>query len=204
MARSLTEIFDQAAAEKASFSSLDVYLTNPEDGSSTLDNSQTLLNDLTTPSKVATWRLIIWVVAFMVWIHEALWDLFRSEVDQRIAAARPGVPKWYQQQAFNWQFGQPLVWNGNSYVYETINSSLKLVTRCSINDNGGVVRVKVAKGTTTPTQLSVEEEASFTAFMNEIKFAGTELVVINYAADQIKMAWEIFYNPIFFIKYCTW
>lgn len=196
MARTIKQIYDEAASEKNSLSSLDVYLVNPQDNSSTLDTSQGLLESLTTPSKVATWRLILWVIAFMIWVHEKLWDNFKADVDLKIASAKPGTKLWYQQQAFIWQYGDPLVWDGSKYIYQNFNASLQLVKRCSINDNGGIVRVKVAKGQ-TPVPLSVDEEASFTAYMNQIKFAGTNLLVINYEADQVKMAWEIFYNPLY-------
>jgi hypothetical protein len=196
MARTLTEIYDLAAQEKANLSSLDGLLVDPQNENSLLDNSQILLNQLSTPSKVANWRLILWVISFCIWVHETLWDLFKAEIEQQIAAGRPGVPLWYQQQAFNWQFGQDLVWDGNRYVYDPINLPLRLVTRCSINDEGGIIRVKVAKGLDAPSELSIIEEASFTAYMNQIKFAGSNLQVINYPADQIRCAWEIFYNPL--------
>lgn len=197
MARTLKQIYDQAAAEKASMSTLNELLVNPEDGSSTLDNSQRLLNDLTSTSRVAIWRLLLWVMCFVVWVHEKLWDQFKAMVEAIVANKEPGTKRWYQDQAFKWQFGQPLIWNGNKYQYALLDPTAQLVTRCSINDNGGIVRVKVAKGNATPNQLSVDEEASFTAYMNQIKFAGTNLLVINYPADQVKMAWEIFYDPIF-------
>jgi hypothetical protein len=196
MARELKAIYDQAALEKATFSSLDGLLVDSEDNSSTLDNNQRLLNDLTTPSRVANWRLILWVVSFMIWVHETLWDLFLVDVQTQIAAGKPGTTLWYQQEAFLWQNGQELTWNGSKYIYSVVDETLRLVTRCSINDQGGIVRVKVAKGNVTPVQLSATEEASFAAYMNQIKIAGTNLLVINFPADQVRMAWEIFYDPI--------
>lgn len=56
MARSPQYWYDYMIAEKQTNSNLNNLVPNP-------DTNQTLLNDLTTPSKVADWRLWIWVVA---------------------------------------------------------------------------------------------------------------------------------------------
>lgn len=194
MARNIKDIYDQMAAEKAAMSQLDVYLVDEADSTSTLDNTQRLLNDLSTPSKVAVWRLLLWVVAFGIWIHEMLWDVFKAEVDSIVASAIPGIPRWYQRETLKFQYGYQLVWDGKKYVYPTIDTNAQIITRCAIQDNGGVIRVKVAKGT-VPIQLDAAEELALNSYLQQIKFAGSNVLLINFPSDLIRFQIDILYNP---------
>jgi hypothetical protein len=197
MARDTKVIYDQMANEKATLSSLDELLVNPEDGTSTVDNAQNLLNQLTTTSKVGIWRLFMWVIAFAHHILETLWDKFREEIEQLINAAQPGTVPWYQKQALAFQYGHDLVWNGKKYVYLADDSDARIITRCSVIDPGGVVRIKVAKGGAEPEPLSAPEQLAFTAYMNQIKFAGTNLLIVNLNADKLSLQMEVWFNPLF-------
>lgn len=193
MARDIKDIYDQMAAEKAAQSQLNGLLVNPNNENSTLDTSQQLLNQLTTQSKVAVWRLMLWVMAFGIWLHEQLWDEFEADVNQLISTAVPGTPRWYQREALKFQIGYELVWDGSKYVYATLDESSRIISRCAIQDNGGIIRVKVAKGS-TPGQLDAAEELAFNAYMQQIKFAGSNVLVVNFPADQIRFQIDIFYN----------
>lgn len=193
MARDIKDIYDQMAAEKAAQSQLDGLLVNPNDNTSTLDTSQNLLQQLTTPSKVAVWRLMLWVMAFGIWLHEQLWYDFLEDVNVLIASSVPGTPRWYQREALKFQLGYELFWDGNKYIYQTIDEAARIITRCAIQDNGGIIRVKVAKGQ-SPVQLSPAEETSFNSYMQQIKFAGSNLIVINFPSDKLRFQIDIYYN----------
>lgn len=193
MARDIKVIYDQIATEKATQSLLDGLLIDPNDNNSTLDTSQRLLSDLSSPSKVAVWRLLLWVMAFGIWIHEQLWDDFLEDVNALIASAVPGTLRWYQREALKFQLGYELVWDGNKYVYPVIDEAARIITRCAIQDNGGIIRTKVAKGT-SPVQLDGPEEIAFNSYMQQIKFAGSNLLIVNFPSDKLRFQIDIHYN----------
>jgi hypothetical protein len=197
MARETKVIYNQMAEEKATFSELNIYFTDPNDPESTLDNSQNLLNDLTTTSKVGIWRMFLWVVAFGHHILEVLWDKFKLEIQKIIESAQPGTVPWYQKQALAFQYGHNLVWNGSKFVYLVNDPESRIITRCSVTDAGGVVRVKVATGEVDPVPLSSEQQLAFTTYMNQVKFAGTNVLIVNLSADLLKTQMEVIYNPLF-------
>jgi hypothetical protein len=197
MARETKVIYNQMAQEKANFSELDIYYTDTNDPESTLDNSQNLLNDLTSTSKVAIWRMFLWVVAFGHHILEVLWDKFKLEIQKIIESAQPGTVPWYQKQALAFQYGHNLVWNGSKFVYLVNDPASRIITRCAVTDAGGVVRIKVATGEVDPVPLSPEQQLAFTAYMNQVKFAGTNILIVNLSADLLKSQMEVFYNPLF-------
>lgn len=193
MARDIREIYNQMAAEKAAQSQLNELLVNPNDATSTLDTSQQLLSDLTSPSKVAIWRLMLWVMAFGIWLHEILWDDFRDDVNLLIESAIPGTPRWYQREALKFQLGYELTWNGTKYIYTVIDQGALLISRCAIQDNGGIIRVKVAKSN-IPEQLTADEVIAFNSYMQQIKFAGSNVLIVNFSADQLRFQIDVYYN----------
>lgn len=191
MARQLTEIYDSAINEKESMSTLNDLQPN-------IDSSQTLLNDLTSTSKVAKWRLIIWICCFVAWIQELLFDEHKTEVEARAAELITGTPLWYRDQCLVFQYGDDLVWNGKKYVYDPIDENNQIVDLAAVIEQGGQVRLKVAKldGGGLPTPLSAPELASFNAYIQQIKFAGTNIAVISKDGDDFKLAMNIYYDPL--------
>ncbi|MEI2758961.1 MAG: hypothetical protein V9G42_05940 [Bacteroidia bacterium] len=192
MARTVSEIYQQLVSEKN---------TQPHINSLTpvIDDEQTLLSDLTTPSKVAVWRLIFYIVAVALWIHETLWDLMKKQLEDIAAYSRPGTALWYQQEAFKFQFGDSLVWNPTTlkYEYAVIDATKQIIKRCAVVEGGGFVRIKVAKlvsGVLTP--LTSAELAAFDAYINDIKFAGTDTICSSFLPDLLKLAYKIYYNPL--------
>ncbi len=195
MSRTLSEIYDAIALEKASMAQLNDWVINNSNPESKLDDHQTLLNDLTSSSKVAIWRLMIWVVAVAVWIHEGLWDAFKSETDAIIAADKVHTTPWYQQACFYFQYGDQLTWN-NGYEYAIIDTNKKIIKYAAVVDVSGIVRLKVAtytNGNITP--LSSGQLAAFQNFMAKYKDAGVILDIISLSPDMLHLDYNIIYNP---------
>lgn len=190
MARTLAEIYNALAitkSEQPELSSL-----QPD-----IDTTQTLLSDLTTPSRVARWRLFFFVVAVAIWTHEKLWDIFRAEVIALAAAAHPGTVRWYVEKALQFQFGHPLVIVNGVPTYEVDAPLDRIVSRAAGGEGSGQVLVKVAKtsgGGLAP--LDVAELAAFEEYMDQVKFAGTIVQVISEVADLVKVPVTVFYDPL--------
>lgn len=191
MARSIKEIYDEIIQEKESLSTLDGLLPSTE-------TSDQLMDDLSSGSKVAIWRLWAWVIAFGHYLHEILFDEFIKMVDEKAAAAPAGTPQWYQKEMLKYQHGDNLQYINNRYVYDPVDESKRIIDLCAIEERpDGVVAIKVAKDESgTPAPLTVAERDSAAAYANKIKFAGTRLVLITADADQLTIEYDIYYDPI--------
>src|SRR5690606_22382174 len=91
-----------------------------------------------------------------------------------------GTLIWYRQQCFEFQYGDSLTWNGNKYVYAVPNTLKQIIKRAAVVDSGGQVVIKIAKlSGTTPVPLSAGELSAFDAYINQVKFAGTNILTIS-------------------------
>lgn len=197
--RTLTEIYNQIAAEKDSMSELDNWYTDQADPGSTLDNAQTLLSDLSSTSKVAVWRLFMWIVAVAIWIHEGLWYVFKGEVETMLEKHIAHTPRWYREESLKFQYGDELVWDEDllSYVYTTYDESKRIVARAACTEGAGVVAIKAARLVNdVPEALSAPQKAAFESFWAKYKDAGVILNIISEDADMLRVEYQIFYDPL--------
>lgn len=190
MGRSIAEIYDSLIAEKNSQSALN----DLEPG---VDNAQTLLSDVASGSRVADWRLWLWLFSFGIFVLEAFWDIFKTELDDKINSAPVATKLWYQKKALEFQYGDTLVWLDNKYQYAVIDPTKQIVKRASVIDGGGQVTFKVAKLVgSVVTKLSIAEKAAFTQYINMIKIAGTQSIIVTDDPDLLKIAYTVFYDPL--------
>lgn len=199
MARTLQTIYNQIITEKQTFANLNT-LTPIN------DSYQTLLSNLTSQSKVAVWRLWVYLIAFCVWFHEQIFDAHIIEVEKMIANNQFGQLRWYVVKAKEFQYGYDLTWNGNDYVYLNENENSKIVAQSSAVAGGSAVLIKVAKYVTpsTPEEseltpllatLADPEEQAFNSYLNTIKPPGNTQV-INLPPDNMIVVFNIMYDPL--------
>lgn len=195
MGRTILAIYDEMIAEKENFSSLDALVPN-------LDTAQGMLTQLSTASKVGVWRLQLWIVAFAIFTHEGLQDVFRAEVEQRALDIIPSTPRNLVLVAKEFQNGFSLEFNDTTRKFEYEDSTsadalaAQIVTQASVLDANRVVTYKIAKPDGLGLQaLSAPEITSFEAYLDRTKIAGTKTIVISAAADYLKAAYTIQYNP---------
>lgn len=188
MARSIQEIYNALAAEKASMSSLTELQPN-------VDTAQDLLNDVTSTSKVAEWRLWLWVVAFATHVLEKAQDVFKAEVEDLVAATKAHTLFWYQQLCFNFQYGDDLVFDEDLqlFKYPTEDQAAKIITNAATDESNGRVIIKVAKAS---GKLDVNEVAAFQTYLSKLKDAGTDILLISTDPDDLKATINIYYNPL--------
>ena len=174
MARQITEIYDEIIAEKESQATL----TGLQPA---IDDSQTLLADLTSTSKVAIWRLWAFLMAVAIWTHEKVFDLFREEIEETAKNLKVGTTVWYQQEAFRFQNGDAVTWNGSQYIYDPITPANQIIKRAAVQEGANRVVIKVAKldGNGDPIPLTAGENAAYTAFVELDKIAGTNVQIIS-------------------------
>jgi hypothetical protein len=184
MARTISQIYDEMIAEKENMNSLNELQPS-------MAFTQTLLQDLTNTAKVAMWRLLFWVVAYALWVHEAL-------IADLAAQSETGTLRWYYDTCLAFQYGSDLVYSNGKYIYNPIIDDAKIVKlAAAIETNNGQLLLKVAKlNNTTPIPLNVDELASFNAYISLVKFAGTNILVISQDADILMVNYDVYYNPL--------
>lgn len=188
--RTVSEIYNEIIVEK------DNNLPTLQPSS---DTTQNLLDDLSSNSKVAIWRLWAYLTSVAIWTHEKLFELFKKEIQTIADKANTGTVRWYQERGFDFQFGDALVYNNGSYKYVQIDSSKQIVKRVAIVERpDGSVFIKAAKldAQGLPDALSSAELTALKAYYQNIKFAGTRLAVNSYPADELRVYYTIYYNPI--------
>jgi len=195
--RTIQQIFDEIITEKETFSSLDDLVPNP-------DTSQTFLDDLTTPSKVAIWRLWYWVVSFAIFTHEQLFDQHVINVEKRAKEITPGVTEWYVLEAKDFQNGDELIFDEDlrQFIYLDTTSAAaiakKIIEQASARDVNGLVTLKVAKddGAGGLEKLTAGEKTAFEGYLDQFKIAGTKTIVITDDPDILKVAYTIEFDPL--------
>jgi hypothetical protein len=94
-------------------------------------------------------------------------------------------------------YGDSLTRNGVQYTYPIITPANQIIERAAVNDVAGQVRIKVAKlSGGLPIKLTTTELTAFQAYITQIKFAGTNVDVISRAADLLKIAYNVKYDPL--------
>lgn len=150
---------------------------------------------LTSTSNVAIWRLWTYVVAFCQWTIESLFDLHVDEVNSIIATQRPHTLQWYVTKAKQFQNGDNLVIDTDTYaLIDTTKQIISYAAAVEVNEG---VRLKIAKNDGTDlTNLTSGELTAFTTYMQLVKDAGVFLNITSGVADHLKLDLGIYYNAL--------
>jgi hypothetical protein len=192
MARTINEIYAEIIAYKDG----QIYMQNltPQN-----DTTQQLSKDLDSSSKVAIWRLWVYIVAVAIHVHEKLFDIFAAEIDAKISSGIWGTSRWYQEQMFLFQHGYLLQYNplNGRYEYAQNDDAAKIIKRCSVTESAnGLLIIKVAKFDNLPIALSPLEVAAAENYVKKIRFAGTLIQVITGNGDILRIALDVIYDAI--------
>jgi len=181
MARSITEISNQIIAEKERHSEL---------------------NRLSSASAVAVWRLWVYITAVAIQFHEVVFDLFRKEVEDKIAARQAGTPSWYVARVREFQAGDQLQVVNGIATYPVEDPAKRIVTRSSYKEaqsgDGLLLQIKVAKGGIGAEQpLTDEEVYQLETYLERIKFAGTKIQVVSLNGDRLRLTANVFFDGLY-------
>jgi hypothetical protein len=197
MARTIPEIFDAMVAEKATLATLAPLLENSSSTATT--PYKRLLADINSSSKVSPWRLFLFIVAVAAWVLENLWDIFRTEINEKAEQAISGNIPWYKRQVLAFQYLYDLQLIDNVYKYVTLDEAAQIIKRVAIVEaDDGKLRIKIAKlnATGLPIPLTLAEKNAFLAYISKVKFAGTPILIINDAADDLRFNLNVYFNPL--------
>ena len=161
------------------------------------------LNELNSTSKVAIWRLWVYIISVAIWSLEKLFDLHRADIDRRLSELKPHTARWYRSKALAFQYGFDLLtdsdkFNNMGHTEEQIEAS-KIVKYSAVveSPNEGRLIVKIAGEQGEQLQpITDAQKQAFEAYLQEIKDAGVRLSVVNYQPDILHLQMKIVYDPL--------
>lgn len=161
------------------------------------------LESLNSPSKVAIWRLWVYIISVAIWSLEKLFDLHRTDIDKRLTELKPHTARWYRSKALAFQYGFGLSFDSDKYnnqwlTEEQIEAS-KIIKYSAVveSKNEGRLIVKIAgEQGDTLQPITDAQRQSFEAYLQEIKDAGVRLSVVNYQPDILHLQMKIIYDPL--------
>ena len=161
------------------------------------------LQSLNSPSKVAIWRLWVYIISVAIWSLEKLFDLHRTDIDKRLTELKPHTARWYRSKALAFQYGFSLSLDSDKYnnqwlPQEQIEAS-KIIKYSAVveSKNEGRLIVKIAGEQGEQLQpITDAQRQSFEAYLQEIKDAGVRLSVVNYQPDVLHLQMKIVYDPL--------
>lgn len=190
MARTVEYFYNLIASELNALSFLSGVVNLPDD-------YQTYKADISSDSSVSPFRHLIHGCAYCAFNLDTLFDFFKRDVETVAATAIPQTTRWMQQQTLKFQYGDPLVWDGNQYTYTTINPNNQVVSQCAVIGSGGQVLIKVAKdqgGALAP--LATTEKDALASYWGLMAAPGTDLVIISDVADKLAIDVDIVYDAL--------
>ena len=161
------------------------------------------LENLNSTSKVAIWRLWVYIISVARWSLEKLFDLHRTDIDKRLTELKPHTARWYRSKALAFQYGYYLAHDSDKYnnqwlTDEQIEAS-KIIKYSAVveSKNEGRLIVKIAgEHGDTLQPITDAQRQSFEAYLQEIKDAGVRLSVVNYQPDVLHLQMKIIYDPL--------
>ena len=143
----------------------------------------------------------IWfsIVASAIYVLETLFDLFKVDVDKKIAGAVVASIPWYHKVALEFQYGDSLVFDEatQGFVYPVTDTTKQVVKFAACRDMGGGVYVLVsgADASGNPVALSADVLSAFESYLRERKPAGVLLSVHSYNPDLVRVVMTVQYDP---------
>jgi hypothetical protein len=162
----------------------------------TADENLSVLN---SQSKVAIYRLIVFVVAYAILTFELILEHHKKEIDTAIYEQKAGTPRWYRNMSLGFQLGFDLMKDSDKFdnagkTADQIEAS-KVIKYCSVKEsaesNRLIVKVAGEQGESL-IPLTGTQIASFYAYLSEIKWAGVKINIINNPADKLVLNMAIY------------
>jgi len=161
------------------------------------------LAGLNSQSKVAIYRLIVFIVSFAIWTLETLFDVHKKELQTALLEQKSGTLAWYRTMALAFQYGFDLLidsdkFNSGTATAEQIAAS-KIVKYAAVLEGveDSRVVIKIAgetNGVLAP--ITTPQLLAFDTYINEIRYAGVKITVINYLPDRLYLNIVIYRDPL--------
>ncbi|WP_264520398.1 hypothetical protein [Flavobacterium sp. N1994] len=183
--REIQQIMLDKKAEASQLNALDV-----------LTDSEITASGATSSSKVANWRLFIWIFSFSLWLHEKV-------VSSNAAKTRPQNIPNYQSMVMSYIDGCPIIWANNQFQFDTTGltsaevASRMIIKRCAVltTSRGILVKIATESGATT-APVTNDQAIAILYYINKNTQPGVNVTLINKAPDQIKLTIDVYIDPL--------
>jgi hypothetical protein len=157
------------------------------------------LTALNSTSKVSIYRLFVFVISYAIWMLEVLSDNHKTQIDTAILEQKSGTPRWYRNMALAFQYGFDLIYDSDQFenigfTSEQIEAS-KIIKYCSVKESleSNKLTIKVAGDDGDfLVPLTAPQLESFSEYMQEIKYAGVGLNILNSPADRLILTMDVY------------
>ncbi|MCO5290525.1 MAG: hypothetical protein M9959_02175 [Chitinophagaceae bacterium] len=150
--------------------------------------------------------ILFYAVAFCAWLLETLFDLLRADTVAYIATMKPGTTRWYATKALMYQHGFSLlpdsdVYDNAGHTDQDVADSKVVAYAACVEEptQGGRMRIRLkmaGDGGEDLQPLAEPVVEGVQAYFDRIKYAGVPIKVESKAADQLQMAWKVYYDPM--------
>jgi len=153
-------------------------------------------------SVVSVEAIIINTIAFATYLHEQMWDTFRTFIQGIVDNQYVMSFAWYKAKALAFQNGYKLAFNTNSnqysYGYETIDTEAQIVKYCAVrqvtNQSTNVTELHVLFSGEGKAAITGDDFESFKDYMREVGAAGIHYVFISQNPDPVALKMTIIYD----------
>lgn len=153
-------------------------------------------------SVVSVEAIIINTIAFATYLHEQMWDTFRTLIQGIVDNQYVMSFAWYKAKALAFQPGDQLVFNTNSnlysYGYEKIDESKQIVKYCAVrqvtNQSTNVTELHVLFSGEGKQAITGNDFNAFKDYMREVGAAGIHYVFISQNPDPVALKMTIIYD----------
>jgi hypothetical protein len=161
-----------------------------------IDDTQTLITDVQSTSKVGRWRAVFWVIANCAYGVELIAD-FAIRNMEKLAANRYGTKPWFVSHSLKFQYGDTLTFQNDQYSYPVIDATKQIIKRAACKENGNTVNLLVAKLVGgVPAPLSALEKTAYIAYIQETKPPGTDVNIISDPPDEARFFFKVIVDPL--------
>jgi hypothetical protein len=190
MARTIQQIFDSMLTEAKRLAAA----ANNADAIAMFNNT----------SKVAIWRLLFFVKAFAINVHEQFIDTRIAALEAKLLALVPPTLDWHRDKIKAFQFGFNMI--GRTAVFDNTGktndeiAASKIIAYAAVTettvDGKRVVLYKIAKiSGTNLVPLNNTEFNAFNAYLERYIPAGVNVLIYNQVADLLRCTVDVYYNP---------
>lgn len=151
-------------------------------------------------SSVSIEAIIINIVASVIWLHEKLWDEFRTSVETLVDSSYVTSQAWYYHKALEFQNGDALSFDEKTYSfrYPVVDESKRIVKNVAVREvtDDNVTKLKIYFSDDQKQPITGDQRKAFEAYMRQIGAAGTHYLFISQAPDELRVHLHIFYDPL--------
>ncbi|MCG8476201.1 MAG: hypothetical protein MI784_12105 [Cytophagales bacterium] len=132
---------------------------------------------LDSKSKVAEWKILFWCVAFVLWTHEQLWNVFWKKASRLETNLKMGSLAWYKEQILKYSK------DGSNPIHYVSVREVDDIIQIRIADEN---KVKLDKKT-------LDDFVPY--FENEILLAGADYYLSNALLDVLRIKFDVLCGP---------